>query len=153
MIFPTIFKGSYIERMTDAEFFHFCQDNRDLKFERTESGKIIVISPTTYLTGRRNNEVLYQLNSWNKRTKLGETVDSDTGFYLVSGAMRNLDAAWVSNEKLAKIPKIETDSFPHLCPDFIVELKSKTDSINDLKEKMKEWMDNGCLLGCLIDAD
>jgi Uma2 family endonuclease len=153
MIFPTTFKGSYIERMTDEEFFHFCQDNRDVKFERTSNGQIIIMSPTTYLTGKRNNEILFQLNSWNKKTKLGSTVDSDTGFYLPNGAMRNPDAAWVSNENLAKVPTSELDSFPRLCPDFIVELKSKSDSVVDLKLKMKEWMENGCLLGWLIDAD
>jgi Uma2 family endonuclease len=153
MIFPTIFKGSYIERMTDDEFFHFCQDNREVKFERTSNGQIIIMSPTTYLTGKRNNEILFQLNSWNKKNKLGSTVDSDTGFYLPNGAMRNPDAAWVSTENLEKIPKSELDSFPRLCPDFIVELKSKSDSIQELKGKMKEWMDNGCRLGWLIDVD
>lgn len=153
MIFPTTIKGSYIERMTDDEFFHFCQDNTDIKFERTASGQIIVMSPTTFITGDRNHEILYQLRKWNKKYKLGRAVDSDTGFYLANGAMRNPDAAWVSNEKLAKLPVSELDSFPHLCPDFIVELKSKSDSIKDLKVKMDEWMSNGCLLGWLIDVD
>lgn len=153
MIFPTTIKGSYIERMTDEEFFHFCQDNTDIKFERTASGQIIVMSPTTFITGDRNHEILYQLRKWNKKYKLGRAVDSDTGFYLANGAMRNPDAAWVSNEKLAKLPVSELDSFPHLCPDFIVELKSKSDSIKDLKVKMDEWMSNGCLLGWLIDVD
>ena len=111
------------------------------------------MSPTTFITGDRNREILYQLTKWNKRFKLGRAVDSDTGFYLPNGAMRNPDAAWVSNERLAKIPTGELDSFPHVCPDFIVELKSKSDSIVELKMKMKEWMDNGCELGWLIDAD
>jgi Uma2 family endonuclease len=153
MIFPTTFKGSYIERMTDEEFFHFCQDNRDVKFERAFNGQIIIMSPTTFITGDRNHEILYQLRKWNKKNKLGRAVDSDTGFYLPNGAMRNPDAAWVSNENLAKVPESELDSFPRLCPDFIVELKSKSDSTKELKEKMKEWMDNGCRLGWLIDAD
>jgi Uma2 family endonuclease len=153
MIFPTTFKGNYIERMTDEEFFHFCQDNRAMKFERTASGQIIVMSPTGFITGDRNREILYQLTKWNKRYKLGRAVDSDTGFYLPNGAMRNPDAAWVSNESLSKIPKKELESFPHLCPDFIVELKSKSDSIQELKATMKEWMDNGCLMGWLIDAE
>lgn len=153
MIFPTIVKGSYIERMSDEEFFNFCQENRELKFERTAKGQIIIMSPTTYLTGKRNNEILFQLNAWNKKYKLGHTVDSDTGFYLPNGAMRNPDAAWISQERLSKISQDELNSFPHLCPDFIVELKSKSDSIEDLKLKMNEWMANGCRLGWLIDAD
>jgi len=153
MIFPTTIKGSYIEQMTDEEFFRFCQDNRDIKFERSSTGEIIVMSPTTYSTGKRNNEILYQLSKWNKAFKLGETVDSDTGFYLPNGAMRNPDAAWIGKERLKNIDKDELDKFPRLVPDFIGELKSKSDRIQDLKEKMKEWMFNGCRLGWLIDAD
>jgi Uma2 family endonuclease len=153
MIFPTLVKGSYIESMTDEEFFRFCQDNRDVKFERTSTGQIIIMSPTTYLKGKRNNRILFQLNLWNEKYKLGDTVDSDTGFYLANGSMRNPDAAWISKEKLATVPRAELDSFPHLCPDFIIELKSKSDSLSDLKNKMQEWIDNGCQLGWLIDAD
>lgn len=153
MIYPTVIKGSYIERMTDEEFLRFCHDNREIKFERSADGRIIVMSPTTFITGERNHEILYQLRKWNKQHKLGRTVDSDTGFYLANGAMRDPDAAWVSHARLATVPKHELESFPHLCPDFIVELKSKSDSVEGLKAKMEEWMENGCLLGWLIDAD
>lgn len=153
MILPATLKGSYIERMSDDEFFHFCQDNRDFKFERTAEGQIILMSPTFYLTGRRNSEILFQLFQWNKQYNLGECVDSDTGFFLPNTAMRNPDAAWISKEQLKKITREEKQNFLHLCPDFIVELKSTSDRIQDLKAKMKEWMENGCRLGWLIDAD
>jgi len=153
MLYPINIKGSYIEQMSDEEFFQFCQENRDLKFERSANGQIIVMSPTTFLTGERNNEILYQLNAWNKKIKLGRTVDSDTGFYLPNGAMRNPDAAWVSNERVKVVVESELRQFPHLVPDFVVELLSKSDMLKEQKEKMLEWMDNGCLLGWLIDAD
>ncbi|MDL5047596.1 Uma2 family endonuclease [Oscillatoria amoena NRMC-F 0135] len=148
-----ILKGPYIEQMTDEEFFRFCQDNRDFKFERTPQGQIIFMSPTCFLTGDRNSEIITQLRNWNKKNKGGHTVDSDTGFYLPNGAMRNPDAAWISYERLNKLPKEELERFPHVCPDFIVELKSKSDRLQDLKTKMNEWIDNGCRLGWLIDAD
>lgn len=153
MILPQTLKGNYIERMSDEEFFQFCQDNRDLKFERDSNGQIIVMSPTTFITGDRNDEILYQLRKWNKKAKLGRTVDSDTGFYLKNGAMRNPDAAWISNERLNALDPSELESFPHVCPDFIVELRSKSDRLENLKNKMREWMENGCRLGWLIDAD
>lgn len=153
MIFPATLKGSYIERMTDEEFFHFCQDNNDFKFERTADGQIILMSPTTFVTGDRNSEIISQLRIWNKKYKLGRTVDSDTGFYLANGAMRNPDAAWVSHSRLKDISEEDLNMFPHLCPDFIVELRSKSDTLKELKAKMKEWMENGCRLGWLIDAD
>jgi Uma2 family endonuclease len=153
MILPATLKGRYIERMTDEEFFHFCQDNKGFKFERTSEGQIILMSPTTFITGDRNSEIISQLRNWNKKYKLGRAVDSDTGFYLNNQAMRNPDAAWVSNERLKQIPEEELDRFPHLCPDFIVELRSKGDNLRELKAKMNEWMENGCRLGWLIDAD
>jgi Uma2 family endonuclease len=153
MILPATLKGRYIERMSDEEFFNFCQDNHDFKFERTAEGQIILMSPTTFVTGDRNSEIISQLRVWNKKHKLGRTVDSDTGFYLANGAMRNPDAAWVSNERLKEISEEDLNRFPHLCPDFIVELRSKGDTLKDLKTKMKEWMENGCRLGWLIDAD
>lgn len=139
--------------MSDEEFFYFCQDNRDFKFERTPDGQIILMPLTHYVTGKRNNEILFQLTQWNKKFKSGECVDSDTGFYLPNGAMRNPDAAWISWDRLKTVSKEDLQTFPHLCPDFIVELKSSSDRLASLKAKMKEWMDNGCRLGWLVDAD
>ncbi|MEO5603212.1 MAG: Uma2 family endonuclease [Cyclobacteriaceae bacterium] len=153
MIFPATLKGRYIERMTDGEFFYFCQDNKDFKFERTSEGQIILMSPTGFITGDRNRSIIKQISNWNDQYKLGRAVDSDTGFYLSNGAMRNPDSAWVSNEKLKNISSAELEGFPHFCPDFIVELRSKGDTLKELKAKMNEWMDNGCKLGWLIDAD
>jgi len=111
------------------------------------------MSPTGFNRGRRNISILEQLNGWSKKNKLGITVDSDTGFYLPNGAMRNPDAAWMSHERLKKVSKEYLEKFPHLCPDFIIELRSKGITIKDLKEKMSEWIANGCRLGWLIDAD
>jgi Uma2 family endonuclease len=153
MKFSPTLKGRYIEQMSDEEFFAFCQDNPELKFERNPDGEIIIMSPTNYLTGKRNNEILFQLTAWNKKEKLGECVDSDTGFLLSNNAMRNPDAAWISAERLRPFSNKELRSFLKVCPDFIVELKSETDSLSELKKKMDEWMANGCRLGWLIDAD
>ncbi len=153
MVFPTTLKGDFIERMSDEQFFHFCRQNRDVKIERNADGQIVIMLPTHFLTGKGNNEILYQLTHWNKKFRLGECVDSDTGFTLNNGAVRNPDAAWVSNEVLSKLSAKELQSFPHVCPEFIVELKSKSDSISDLKLKMREWISNGCKLGWLVDAD
>lgn len=153
MILPATLRGRYIEQMTDEEFFSFCQDNKGFKFERTAEGQIILMSPTGFITGDRNRSIIKQLSNWNDEHKLGRAVDSDTGFYLPNGAMRNPDAAWVSHERLENLSNSELEGFPRLCPDFIVELRSKGDTLTDLKAKMKEWMENGCRLGWLIDAD
>jgi Uma2 family endonuclease len=148
-----VLRGSFIERMTDEEFFTFCQDNSEFKFERTAEGQIILMSPTGFLTGDRNSAINKQLRIWNDSLRLGKVVDSDTGFYLPNGAMRNPDAAWISHDRLSKVSRKELEGFPHICPDFVIELRSKGDTLRELKLKMKEWIDNGCLLGWLIDAD
>ena len=153
MILPATLKGRYIERMSDQEFLNFCEDNKGFKLERTSEGQIILTSPTGFTTGDRNSSIIKQIRNWNDQYNLGRSVDSDTGFYLPNGAMRNPDAAWVSHERLKQVSPRELEGFPHLCPDFIVELRSKGDLLKELKENMEEWMANGCRLGWLIDAD
>ncbi len=153
MQFPITIKGQVLERMSDDEFFLFCQENSDTKFERNANGEIIIISPTTFNTGDRNAEIITQLRLWNKKYELGRVVDSDTGFYLPNGSMRNPDAAWVSNELLKSIPESELDKFPRLTPEFVIELKSVSDRIASQQAKMEEWMANGSQLGWLIDPE
>jgi Uma2 family endonuclease len=143
--------GRWVESMTDDEFYTFCVENENIKFEREPDGQIVIMSPTGFNTGRRNAKIIVQLSNWNSKNKLGEVVDSDTGFYLPNGAMRNPDAGWVSNERLASISKSDLEKFPHLVPDFIIELVSKSDYPKNLDTKMKEWIANGCRLGWLID--
>lgn len=143
--------GKWIESMSDKEFFTFCEENRNLKFEREPDGQIIIMPPTGFNTGNRNSEINFHLRLWNKKYALGQVIDSDTGFYLPNGAMRNPDAGWVSNERLATVPAEELEKFPHLVPDFVVELASRSDYPRNLHAKMKEWVENGCRLGWLID--
>lgn len=146
-----ILEGRLLESMSDDEFYVFCAENRNMKFEREPNGQIIAMSPTGFNTGDRNSEIITQLRNWNKKHKLGRVSDSDTGFYLPNGAMRNPDAAWVSNERLASVAKDELEKFPHLVPDFIIELASNSDYPRNLHVKMQEWIENGCRLGWLID--
>lgn len=136
---------------TDEQFFAFCQANSDAKFERTAQGEIIVTAPTTGETGRRNSGINFQLSFWNLKTGLGYVFDSDTGFYLPNGAMRNPDAAWIVKSRWYALPLSERESFPHLVPDFVVELRSKSDRLPVLQAKVQEWVDNGVRLAWLID--
>ena len=151
MLSEYIIGGRWVESMTDDEFYTFCVENENIKFEREPDGQIVIMSPTGFNTGDRNSEILMQLGIWNKERRLGIVSDSDTGFYLPNGAMRNPDAAWTSKEQLKSIPKAELEKFPHLVPDFIIELVSKSDYPKNLDAKMKEWINNGCRLGWLID--
>ena len=136
----------------DDAFYRFCLDNGDLTFERDANGQIRLIPNAGGTTGIRSAEITFQLTSWNKAHKLGVTFDSSTTFRLPNTAMRSPDAAWIARERWNKLTTKEQEQFPPLCPDFVIELRSRTDSLAGLGKKMQEWMENGCRLGWLIDV-
>ncbi|MEG3909275.1 Uma2 family endonuclease [Microcoleus sp. w2-18bC1] len=137
--------------VTREQFVELAIANRELQLERTAQGELIVNPPTGGETGYRNSDLNGQLWLWNRQTKLGKTFDSSTGFHLPNGADRSPDAAWVRQERWDGLTPKQKESFIPLCPDFVVELRSKTDNMEPLRAKMKEYMNNGARLGWLID--
>ncbi|MGF1515535.1 MAG: Uma2 family endonuclease [Elainellaceae cyanobacterium] len=137
--------------LTDEQFFQLCQNHGDLKFERTASGELIIMSPTGGNTGRRNVKLTTQLDLWNTRTGLGEVFDSSTGFRLPSGTDRSPDAAWVRRDRWDALTPVQQDRFVPLCPDFVVELMAPSDSLERTQQKMREYQENGAQLGWLIN--
>jgi Uma2 family endonuclease len=138
-------------KLTDEEFFAFCQENRHLRMEKTSNGEISIIAPSGGETGRTNTNVIYELQHWNKQKQLGEVFDSSTGFSLPNGATRSPDAAWVKQARWDALSAEEKKKFPPLCPDFVIELLSESDPLKQTQDKMREWIDNGCRLGWLLD--
>ncbi|MEG5172188.1 Uma2 family endonuclease [Microcoleus sp. B3-D7] len=138
--------------LTDEQFFQLCIDNRDFRFERTASGGLIIMPPTGSETGRRNSDLNYQLQSWSRQNKhLGEAFDSSTGFKLPDGTDISPDAAWVCRDKWDALTPEQKEKFAPICPDFVVELRSTTDSLEKLRAKMKVYVKNGARLGWLLD--
>jgi Uma2 family endonuclease len=125
--------------------------NRDLRLERSPTGELIIMPPTGGSTGRRNAKLVTYFVNWNDQTQLGEVFDSSTAFRLPDGSNRSPDVAWVSRERWQNLAPEQQDSFPPLCPDFVVELRSKSDSLKNLQDKMQEYLENGLQLGWLID--
>ncbi len=142
---------SSIVEMTDDQFFDFCQVNRDLRIERTAEGEIVIMLPAGFESGRRNAIITEQLRAWAKRNGTGVAVDSSAGFRLPNGATRGPDGAWILKSRLEPISLEEREKFLPLCPDFVIELRSPTDSLTDLKRKLVEYIDNGARLGWLLD--
>lgn len=140
-------------QFTDEEFFTLCSENRELRFERDKNQNIIVMSPTGSETSKYNSEINFQLVHWNKQIRKGYVFDSNAGFILPNKAMRSPDAAWVDKEKYNALNDEDKKRFPHICPEFILELRSPSDSLQILKEKMLEWVENGIHLGWLIDPE
>ncbi|MEH1835257.1 MAG: Uma2 family endonuclease [Nostoc sp.] len=137
--------------LTDDQFFQMCQQNRDYRFERTASGELLIMPPTGSDTGNRNFDMVVELGIWNKQTKLGKGFDSSTGFTLPNGAERSPDVSWVKIERWNALTPEQQEKFAPICPDFVVELRSRTDSLKELQEKMQEYIENGAQLGWLID--
>ncbi len=137
--------------LTDEQFRKLCQANPEIKLERTAKGELIVMPPTGGETGDRNSEINFQLRAWNKQNLLGKVFDSSTGFKLPNGADRSPDASWVKLERWQALTPAQRQKFPPLAPDFVVELRSTTDEIKLLQNKMQEYRDNGVRLGWLID--
>ncbi len=148
---PLIVRLEPVLRLTEGQFFEFCQINRDLRIERNEYGELILMPPAGGKTGDRNAEIGMQLRLWAKRDAQGTTFDSSGGFCLPSGAVRSPDASWVRHSRLNALPPEQQEKFLPLCPDFVIELRSPTDSLSVLQEKMREYLDNGAQLGWLID--
>ena len=138
-------------KLTDEQFWQLCQQHADLKFERTPSGELIIMSPTGGLTGDRNSDINFQLRLWNRQHKLGKVFDSSTGYKLPNGANRSPDASWVELSRWNNLTRFQQERFVPLCPDFVVELRSPSDSIKAIQAKVKEYIENGAKLGWLID--
>jgi len=137
--------------LTEDQFFELCQNNRDLKFERTASGVLTIMPPTGGETSNRNMELSYQLQDWSRQNNLGKAFDSSGGFKLPNGADRSPDASWVRRDRWDTLTPKQREKFVPLCPDFLVELRSGSDTLKPLQTKMKEYQENGAKLGWLID--
>ena len=150
---PLIVRLRPVLELTDDQFFELAGINRDLRMERNAQGELIVMPPTGGQTGDRNSEINMHLRLWAKRDGTGTTFDSSSGFILPNGAVRSPDASWVTRSRLDALTDEQRRKFLPLCPDFVVELRSPTDSLSVLQDKMQEYLDNGARLGWLIDPE
>jgi Uma2 family endonuclease len=137
--------------LTDDEFHEFCGLNRDLRIEMTREGEMIIMMPTGSEGGNRSFNFAVEFGIWAKTDGSGKGFDSSSGFTLPNGAKRSPDLAWIRNERWEAIPEKQRKKFAPICPDFAVEIRSETDALEVLKEKVEEYIANGAQLGWLID--
>lgn len=139
-------------KLNDETFYEFCQRNQDYRFEINAEGKIIVMPPTFLETSRKNNRINFRLTAWADQDQTGEVFESDGMFTMPNGAKRAPDAFWITKERYYALSEKEREQrFARIVPDFVIELCSKTDSVERLQEKMTEYIENGVRLGWLID--
>ncbi len=138
-------------KVTEEQFQLLATANQDLRLERNASGELIIMPPTGGNTGKRNAQLSAQFVIWNNQTQLGEVFDSSTAFRLPNGADRSPDVSWVAIQRWNQLTLEQQETFPPLCPDFVIELRSRTDTMESLSRKMQEYLENGICLGWLID--
>ncbi|BAZ15331.1 hypothetical protein NIES4071_72030 [Calothrix sp. NIES-4071] len=136
--------------LTDEQFFELCQRNRDYQLSEPHHWEVLIMSPSGSHTDRRNVKITTKLDIWNEQNDLGE-VFGPAGFKLPNGGERSPDASWIKRERWDALTEKEQAIFAPICPDFIIELRSPSDSLKELQEKMQEYIDNGVRLGWLID--
>jgi Uma2 family endonuclease len=140
-----------VVRLTDEQFYQLCMANRDLKLERNKEGELIVVSPVGGESGNQEADLIVDVGNWNRQTQLGKVFSSSTIFRLPNGADRSPDVAWIQLERWEALTPEQRVKFPPLVPDFVIELRSQTDRLRPLQEKMLEYLENGLRLGWLID--
>jgi Uma2 family endonuclease len=137
--------------LSDEQFYQLCQINEYYKFEQTAKDELIILPPSNLITGNREAELNGNLMIWNRQTKLGKVFSSSTIFTLPNGGKRSPGVAWIANERWKSLSIKEKEIFAKICPDFVIELRSRTDSLSQLQEKMQEYLNSGLRLGWLID--
>lgn len=139
--------------LVDEQFFEFCQANKELRIERTAQGDCEIMVPTGGETSWRNSRLTTLLSIWAEQDGSGVVFDSMGGFILPNGAIRSPDVSWVKRARLSVLTPQQKQRFLPLCPDFVIELRSPSDCIKNLQDKMQEYIDNGASLGWLIDPE
>ena len=137
--------------LTDEQFYRLCSRNRDWQFERNAQGELIIMPPVGGVSGNREASLIAKVYLWNSKIKLGKVFSSSTIFRLPNGGDRSPDVAWVKQERWESLTEEQQEKFPPICPDFVIELRSRTDSLQDLQDKMQEYLDSGLCLGWLIN--
>ena len=138
-------------RVTDDELLQLSSDNPDTRFETSKEGKLIIMSPTGSSTGEKNSSLLAQIWLWNNQTKIGKVFDSSTGFKFLDGAVRSPDVSWIELSRWNELTPEQQERFAPIDPDFVIELRSPTDKLVDLQQKMEEYLSCGVRLGWLIN--
>jgi len=137
--------------LTEEQFFQLCSDNRDLFLELTAQKELIIMAPEGLNSSERGNVLCYHLTDWARKDGTGVVYGPAAGYRLPNGAIRGPDASWVRRDRLAPFSKDELEKFGHLCPDFVAEVMSPSDTLTELQDKMAEYIANGAELGWLID--
>lgn len=137
--------------LSNEQFHKLCQSNENYRIEQTAQGELLIMAPVGAISGNRESEFNADIVIWNRQTQLGKVFSSSTIFNLPNGGKRSPDVAWIANERWESLTSEEQEKFAPICPDFVIELRSRTGSLRQLQEKMQEYLNSGLRLGWLIN--
>ena len=138
-------------RLSVDEFWDFCSQNRKLQIELTKENEITVTFPRGFEFGQKSTEILVQLASWQKTYRTGKVFNHLIGYVLPNNLIFSPGFSWIKKERFESLSEGQKEKLIHLCPDFVVELCADSDNLKQLKEKMRQYIENGARLGWLID--
>jgi Uma2 family endonuclease len=147
----TVINVESLNQLTSEAFYQLCLANPDIQMEKSPQGELIIMPPVGGESGNREANLMIKLGIWNLKYQLGQVFSSSTIFKLPHGGDRSPDVAWVSQSKWDSLTAEEKKKFPPLCPDFVIELRSESDRLKPLQEKMQEYLNSGLKLGWLIN--
>jgi len=150
---PLVLRLEPVLHLSDDQLLALCEINHELWIERNARGELLLMPPAGSETGQEEGEITRQLGNWAKRDGSGVAFGPSAGFRLPNTAVRAADAAWVRRSRWEAVPPEERKKFAPLCPDFVIELRSPSDRLRDLQDKMDEWIANGARLGWLLDPE
>jgi Uma2 family endonuclease len=141
----------HFDVFSDDELFAFCVAHPELRIERDENGQILIMPPTGLESSFINGELFTEVNIWNRQVKAGRTSESNGGYKLPDTSVRAPDVGWISHERLRQVSAEAIKKFAPVTPDFVIEVRSESDSLTELQQKMGKWLKNGVRLGWLVD--
>lgn len=150
---PLVVRLRPVINLSEDEFFEFCQLNGELRIERNAQGEVLIMPPAGAASGGQNAGIVGQLWQWARRDETGIAFDSSAGFTLPNRAVRSPDASWITRARWEQLPAEQQAKFAPICPDFVLELRSPSDRLRDLQDKLEEYLANGARLGWLLDPE
>ena len=147
---PIILNLKFVN-LSDEQFYQLCHNNDDWRIEQTAAGELIIMPPIGAISGNRESDLNGFVWLWNRQTKLGKVFSYSTIFTLPKSGKRSPDVAWIANERWDVLLREEQEKFATISHDFVIELRSRNDSLSQRQAKMQEYLDSGLRLGWLID--
>ena len=137
--------------LSDEDLERFCEENKPFQIERESNGELVVLTPAFTKYGRLECRISTALNNWAMADSTGDCFGPSSGFTLPDSSMRAADEHWISHTRWNALTPDQQEGFAQVCPEFVIEIRSNSDTLPNVRTKMQMWLRNGAELTWLID--